>query len=379
MQRQDFHFELPPELIAQRPAETRSASRMLALDGGSGAWRDLMFADLPGILRPGDLLVFNDTRVVPARVRGTKESGGRIEILLERVLTARTALVHARSSKSLKPGAGVRLPGGRTARLQGRDGDLFRLEFSSDVLEFFETFGEMPLPPYIERAPDAADRERYQTIYAREPGAVAAPTAGLHFDAATFAALDTRGVRRAFVTLHVGAGTFQPVREDDIERHEMHAEYLEVNAAACAAIETARAAGGRVVAVGTTVVRSLETAALAGAAGGVPGGAGSDTGGGAGRDTAAGACGGLRRARGLQPYRGATRIFIKPGFKFRVVDALLTNFHLPQSTLVMLCAAFAGREALLAAYAHAVAARYRFFSYGDSMFLTPAAGALDES
>ncbi len=379
MQRQDFHFELPPELIAQRPAETRSASRMLALDGGSGAWRDLMFADLPGILRPGDLLVFNDTRVVPARVRGTKESGGRIEILLERVLTARTALVHARSSKSLKPGAGVRLPGGHTARLQGRDGDLFRLEFSSDVLEFFETFGEMPLPPYIERAPDAADRERYQTIYAREPGAVAAPTAGLHFDAATFAALDTRGVRRAFVTLHVGAGTFQPVREDDIERHEMHAEYLEVNAAACAAIETARAAGGRVVAVGTTVVRSLETAALAGAAGGVPGGAGSDTGGGAGRDTAAGACGGLRRARGLQPYRGATRIFIKPGFKFRVVDALLTNFHLPQSTLVMLCAAFAGREALLAAYAHAVAARYRFFSYGDSMFLTPAAGALDES
>jgi S-adenosylmethionine:tRNA ribosyltransferase-isomerase len=325
------------------------------------------------------LLVFNDTRVVPARVRGTKESGGRIEILLERVLTARTALVHARSSKSLKPGAGVRLPGGHTARLQGRDGDLFRLEFSSDVLEFFETFGEMPLPPYIERAPDAADRERYQTIYAREPGAVAAPTAGLHFDAATFAALDTRGVRRAFVTLHVGAGTFQPVREDDIERHEMHAEYLEVNAAACAAIETARAAGGRVVAVGTTVVRSLETAALAGAAGGVPGGAGSDTGGGAGRDTAAGACGGLRRARGLQPYRGATRIFIKPGFKFRVVDALLTNFHLPQSTLVMLCAAFAGREALLAAYAHAVAARYRFFSYGDSMFLTPAAGALDES
>jgi S-adenosylmethionine:tRNA ribosyltransferase-isomerase len=370
MQRQDFHFELPPELIAQRPAETRSASRMLALDGGSGAWRDLEFADLPGILRPGDLLVFNDTRVVPARVRGTKESGGRIEILLERVLTARTALVHARSSKSLKPGAAVCLPGGRTARLQGRDGDLFRLEFSSDVLEFFETFGEIPLPPYIGRAPEEADRERYQTIYAREPGAVAAPTAGLHFDAATFAALETRGVGRAFVTLHVGAGTFQPVREDDIERHEMHAEYLEVNAAACAAIETARAAGGRVVAVGTTVVRSLETAALAGAAGGVRGGAGPDT--------AGGACSGVRHARGLRPYSGTTRIFIKPGFKFRVVDALLTNFHLPGSTLVMLCAAFAGREALLAAYAHAVAARYRFFSYGDSMFLTPAAGALEE-
>ena len=351
MQRQDFHFELPTELIAQRPAETRGGSRMLALDGASGLRRDLDFRELPGLLRPDDLLVFNDTRVVPARVRGTKESGGRIELLLERVLTPRTALVHARSSKTLKAGAAVLLPGGRSARLIDRDGDLFRLEFSADVLEFFEAFGEVPLPPYIDRAPEEADRERYQTVYAREPGAVAAPTAGLHFDAAMLAELEARGVRRAFVTLHVGAGTFQPLREDDIERHEMHAEYLEVSAGACAAIEAARAAGGRVVAVGTTVVRSLETAALAG---GPP-------------------------VRCVQPYRGTTRIFIKPGFRFRVVDAMLTNFHLPESTLVMLCAAFVGRERLLAAYAHAVQARYRFFSYGDAMFLTPAAGALDET
>jgi S-adenosylmethionine:tRNA ribosyltransferase-isomerase len=356
MQRQDFHFELPAELIAQRPAAARGGSRMLALDGSSGAWRDLEFVDLPGILSPGDLLVFNDTRVVPARVRCTKESGGKIELLLERVLTARTALVHARSSKSLKAGAMVLLPGGHTARLLDREGDLFRLEFSTGVLEFFETFGEVPLPPYIDREPEEADRERYQTVYARAPGAVAAPTAGLHFDAGMFGALEARGVRHAFVTLHVGAGTFQPVREDEIERHEMHAEYLEVGAAACAAIDAARAAGGRVVAVGTTVVRSLETAALA-----------------------ASGSGGAEPARGVQPYRGATRIFIKPGFRFRVVDAMLTNFHLPESTLVMLCAAFVGRDRLLAAYAHAVEARYRFFSYGDAMFLTPAADSLDEA
>jgi S-adenosylmethionine:tRNA ribosyltransferase-isomerase len=356
MQRQDFHFDLPAELIAQRPAAARGGSRMLTLDGTSGTQRDLEFADLPDLLLPGDLLVFNDTRVVPARVHGAKESGGKIELLLERVLTARTALVHARSSKTLKAGATVHLPGGHTARLLDREGALFRLEFSAGVLEFFETFGEVPLPPYIDRAPDESDRERYQTVYARSPGAVAAPTAGLHFDAGMFAALEARGVRRAFVTLHVGAGTFQPVREDDIERHEMHAESLEVGTAACAAIDTARAAGGRVVAVGTTVVRSLETAALAASRGGD-----------------------AQPTRRVRPYRGATRIFIKPGFRFRVVDAILTNFHLPESTLVMLCAAFVGRERLLAAYAHAVEARYRFFSYGDAMFLTPAAGSLDEA
>ena len=352
MQRKDFHFELPHELIAQHPAATRSASRMLTLDGKSGAWDDRMFADLPALLQPGDLLVFNDTRVVPARVHGVKESGGKIELLLERVLTARTALVHARSSKTLKAGATVLLPGGRTARLIERQGDLFRMEFSGDVLEFFEGFGEVPLPPYIGRAPQESDRERYQTVYAREPGAVAAPTAGLHFDAGIFAALEARGVAHAFVTLHVGAGTFQPVRTDEIESHEMHTEHLEVGAAACTAIAEARARGGRVIAVGTTVVRSLETAAAHSS--GQP-------------------------VRRIHPYRGATQIFITPGFKFRVVDAMVTNFHLPESTLLMLCAAFVGRERLLAAYAHAVEARYRFFSYGDAMFLTPASASSSEA
>jgi len=347
MQRTDFHFDLPRELIAQQPATPRSASRLLALDGARGTLADLQFRDLPRLLRAADLLVFNDTRVVPARVHGTKDSGGKIEILLERVVGAREALVHARSSKPLRPGATVELPGGRSARMSGREGDLLRLEFSSGVLEFFETYGAVPLPPYIDREPEPSDRERYQTIYAKQPGAVAAPTAGLHFDAELFAALADKGVKRAFVTLHVGAGTFQPVRVDDIERHEMHAEHLTVSAATCAAINEARAAGGRVVAVGTTVVRSLETAAAAG------------------------------RGGALEPFEGATRIFIKPGHRFRAVDALVTNFHLPESTLLMLCAAFVGRKALLDAYAHAVAARYRFFSYGDAMFLTPARGGAE--
>jgi S-adenosylmethionine:tRNA ribosyltransferase-isomerase len=341
MQRTDFHFDLPQELIAQRPATPRSASRLLALDGARGTFEDLEFRGLPTLLRAGDLLVFNDTRVIPARVHGTKESGGKIEFLLERVLCAREALVHARASKALKSGAAVALPGGHHARMRGRDGELFHLEFSSDVLEFFETHGAVPLPPYIERAPEAADRERYQTIYARTPGAVAAPTAGLHFDDDIFAALADKGVGRAFVTLHVGAGTFRPVRADDIELHEMHAEYLTVSAAACAAIAAARAAGGRIVAVGTTVVRSLETAAGPGDA-------------------------------PLRPFEGPTRLFIKPGYRFRAVDAIVTNFHLPESTLLVLCAAFVGTPLLLQAYAHAVQARYRFFSYGDAMFLTPA-------
>jgi S-adenosylmethionine:tRNA ribosyltransferase-isomerase len=292
--------------------------------------------------------VFNDTRVVPARVHGVKDSGGKIEILLERVLDSNTALVHARASKGLKASARVSLPGGATAFMLDREGDLFRLQFSCEVLPYFEAHGDMPLPPYVDRPPESLDRERYQTVYARELGAVAAPTAGLHFDAGTFAALEARGVPHAFVTLHVGAGTFQPVRVDDLERHVMHEEYLEVPEATTEAINATRAAGGRVIAVGTTVVRSLETAAAAGAGAAVP----------------------LPRAP-LVPYKGATRVFIKPGYKFRVVDAMVTNFHLPESTLLMLCAAFVGRDALLAAYAHAVAARYRFFSYGDAMFLTP--------
>jgi S-adenosylmethionine:tRNA ribosyltransferase-isomerase len=355
MQRTDFHFNLPPELIAQRPAATRSASRMLALDGAGGSRRDLQFRDFPSLLSPADLLVFNDTRVIPARAFGFKESGGRVEILLERALTADTALVQLRASKGLRPGAAVKLAGGHSASMLGRQGDLFLLRFSSDVASFFEAHGEIPLPPYIAREAEGADRERYQTVYARTLGAVAAPTAGLHFDEDTFAALRERGIGHAFVTLHVGAGTFQPVRADDIEGHEMHEEHLEVSEAACTAINATRAAGGRVIAVGTTVVRSLETAASMAA----------EQGGEAGS-----------RDRVLAPYRGATRIFIRPGHKFRVVDAMLTNFHLPESTLLMLCAAFVGRETLLAAYAHAVQARYRFFSYGDAMFLTPSASAL---
>jgi S-adenosylmethionine:tRNA ribosyltransferase-isomerase len=352
MQRSDFHFELPSELIAQRPATPRSASRLLELDGDSGSLRDLVFRDLPGLLTAADLLVFNDTRVIPARVHGMKDSGGRIELLLERVLSANTALLQVRASKGLKPQATVTLPAGHTARMIGRDGELFRLEFCSDVLAFFEAHGEVPLPPYIDRPPEHADRERYQTVYARALGAVAAPTAGLHFDAEIFAALDTRRVRHAFVTLHVGAGTFQPVRVDDIERHQMHVEYLEVPQTTCDAINATRAAGGRVIAVGTTVVRSLEAAAASGSA---------------------------APRQGLQPFKGVTRIFIKPGYKFRAVDAIVTNFHLPESTLLMLCAAFVGRDALLAAYAHAVGARYRFFSYGDATFLTPAAAALERA
>ncbi|MDE2350049.1 MAG: tRNA preQ1(34) S-adenosylmethionine ribosyltransferase-isomerase QueA [Gammaproteobacteria bacterium] len=342
MRREEFHYDLPPELIAQAPSAARSASRLLALDGRDATLRDLWFRDLPGLLGPGDLLVLNNTRVVPARAFGVKSSGGRVEILLERVESATTALVQARSSKTLRPHGTVELAGGCVARMVGRDGDFFRLEFSQDVLSFFETHGSMPLPPYIARAPDAADRERYQTVFARAPGAVAAPTAGLHFDDTVFAALAERGVRRAFLTLHVGAGTFSPVREEEIDRHVMHAEAVDVPQSVCDAIEQTRAAGGRVVAVGTTVVRALEAAA----AGGRP-----------------------------RPLRGETRIFIKPGHRFRAVDAMVTNFHLPESTLLMLCAAFAGREALLDAYRHAVRASYRFFSYGDAMFITPRDGA----
>ena len=351
MRRTDFHFDLPQELIAQRPTETRSASRMLVLDGADGSRRDLQFRDFPSLLKSADLLVFNDTRVIPARVFGTKESGGRVEILLERALTATTALVHLKASKGLKLGAAVRLPADQTARMLGRQDDLFHLQFTCDVAAFFEAYGEIPLPPYIDRKAESADRERYQTVYARAPGAIAAPTAGLHFDADIFAALERRGIGHVFITLHVGAGTFQPVRVDDVEGHQMHEEYLEVPEAACDAINAARAAGGRVIAVGTTVVRSLETAACA-----------ADTG-----------------RRGLAAYSGATRIFIKPGHRFRAVDAMVTNFHLPESTLLMLCSAFTGREALLAAYAHAVRARYRFFSYGDVMFLTPSASALQRA
>ena len=346
MLRTDFHFELPKELIAQRPSDVRSGSRLLTLDGVTGAFTDRQFRDLPGLLGHEDLLVFNDTRVIPARAFGVKPSGGRVELLLERALTDNAALVHVRASKGLKEGATVQLAAGQTALMLGREDELFVLKFSCDVLGFFQAHGQIPLPPYVDRPAEHADRERYQTVYAREPGAVAAPTAGLHFDAGIFAALQRRKIAHAFVTLHVGAGTFAPMRADDIDAHQMHAEYLEVPSRTCEAIDAARAAGGRIIAVGTTVVRSLETAA-----GATPG------------------------ANRMAPYRGSTRIFIKPGYRFRAVDAIITNFHLPESTLLMLCAAFVGREALLAAYAHAVRARYRFFSYGDAMFLTPSAEA----
>jgi S-adenosylmethionine:tRNA ribosyltransferase-isomerase len=346
MLRTDFHFELPKELIAQRPTEVRSASRLLTLDGPTGAFADRQFRDFPALLEHKDLLVFNDTRVIPARAFGVKDSGGRVELLLERALTADTALVHVRASKGLREGATVKLAGEQSALMLGREDELFVLKFSCDVLEFFQTHGQIPLPPYIDRCAEHSDRERYQTVYARSPGAVAAPTAGLHFDEGIFADLRNRRVGHAFVTLHVGAGTFAPMRSDDIDKHQMHSEYLEVPLRTCEAIHAARAAGGRVIAVGTTVVRSLETAAAA-----------------------------APSANEIAPYQGSTRIFIKPGHRFRAVDAMITNFHLPESTLLMLCSAFVGREALLAAYAHAVRARYRFFSYGDAMFLTPSLSA----
>jgi len=361
MLRADFHFDLPKELIAQRPTEVRSASRLLTLNGRTGAFEDRQFRDFPGLLDPRDLLVFNDTRVIPARVFGVKDSGGRVEVLLERALTPNTALVHVRASKGLKQGATVKLAAGESACMLGRENELFVLKFSCDVIAFFQTHGQMPLPPYIDRAAEAADRERYQTVYARILGAVAAPTAGLHFDDAIFADLRHRQVAHAFVTLHVGAGTFAPMRSEDIDQHQMHAEYVEVPLRTCEAIHAARAAGGRVIAVGTTVVRSLETAAsVALGADAAPG---------------ANAADGANAAHRIAPYQGSTRLFIKPGYSFRAVDAMVTNFHLPESTLLMLCAAFVGREALLAAYAHAVRARYRFFSYGDAMFLTPSAMA----
>jgi S-adenosylmethionine:tRNA ribosyltransferase-isomerase len=343
MRRADFAYELPAGLIAQAPLPVRSSSRLLACDGASGALRDLSFRDLPGLLAPGDLLVCNDTRVLPARVRGSKATGGAVEILLERVLAPRRVLAQARSSKGFRSGMEVRLPGGHRAVAAGRSGDLFEFDLDCDAREFFEAHGEMPLPPYIGRPVQPEDNERYQTVYAREPGAVAAPTAGLHFDQALFDALAGRGVEVASLTLHVGAGTFQPVRADDIDEHRLHPERARVSDAVVAAVLAARRRGSRVVAVGTTVVRSLETAAL---------------------------------LEPLVPFEGLTDLFIRPGFRFRVVDALVTNFHLPESTLLMLVCAFAGHERVLAAYRHAVTSRYRFFSYGDAMFLTPSPEAL---
>jgi S-adenosylmethionine:tRNA ribosyltransferase-isomerase len=339
MRRSDFSYQLPTELIAQRPEAERSASRLLQVDGCAGRWLDRQFRNLPSLLRPDDLLVFNDTRVIPARVFGVKPTGGRVEIMLERILEGRRILAHVNASKALRADAPVQLAGGVTATFVGRRDDLFELELSADPLNFFLEHGSLPLPPYIERTTDDADSERYQTVFARELGAVAAPTAGLHFDQAMLERIAALGVRSAYVTLHVGAGTFQPLRVDDLDQHRMHEEVVQVSDEVCAAVTETRARGGRVIAVGTTVVRSLETAAAGGE---------------------------------LQPCRAETRLFIRPGYQFKVVDALVTNFHLPESTLLMLVCAFGGYETMMAAYRHAVEARYRFFSYGDAMFIEPA-------
>jgi S-adenosylmethionine:tRNA ribosyltransferase-isomerase len=342
----DFDFALPPELIAQHPAPERSASRLL--DGRGGTPLDRRFGELPALLDPGDLVVFNDTRVIKARLYGRKSSGGAVEALVERVLPGHEVLAHLRASKSPRPGSVLQFfdragADAFEAELLGRggpEGSLFHLRFPSEPLALLEAHGHVPLPPYITHADEADDERRYQTVFADKPGAVAAPTAALHFDDPLLAALAARGIRRAQVTLHVGAGTFQPVRTERIEDHRMHSEWLEVGADCVAAVRAARERGGRVVAVGTTSVRALESAA---------------------------------RASGqLQPMRGDTDIFITPGFEFRVVDVLLTNFHLPRSTLLMLVSAFAGLAHVRALYRHAIEARYRFFSYGDAMLLARA-------
>ena len=337
MQRGDFFFELPSELIAQAPLAERAASRLLCLDGEGGCV-DRSFRDLAGLLQPGDLLVLNDTRVIPARLYGRKDSGGRVEVLVERVLDEHRLLAQLRASKPPRAGARLHLDGAIEARVLGREGEFYILEFAGEeaALTLLERHGHMPLPPYITRPDVAVDRERYQTVFARRSGAVAAPTAGLHFDQVFLEELRAGGVATAYVTLHVGAGTFQPLRGERLEDHVMHAESVEVSAATCAQIAATRARGGRVVAVGTTVVRSLESAARSGE---------------------------------LQPFAGDTRLFITPGFAFRVVDALVTNFHLPESTLLMLVCAFGGYDAVMRAYRHAVEERYRFFSYGDAMYV----------
>ncbi|MEM1404135.1 MAG: tRNA preQ1(34) S-adenosylmethionine ribosyltransferase-isomerase QueA [Pseudomonadota bacterium] len=347
MQRSDFTYDLPDELIAQHPLSERSASRLLSVDGPSGDVSHLSFKDLPPLLRDGDLLVFNNTRVIPARLYGHKESGGRVEVLIERVTGETTALSHVRASKSPKPGTRIFVGDEETklgeVLVTGREGALFALESDLRIAQLLERFGHMPLPPYIEREDEEADKERYQTVFAQREGAVAAPTAGLHFDGVLLEQIAEVGVSTTEVTLHVGAGTFQPVREDDVRDHEMHAEWLEVTEATCKQIQETKARGGRVIAVGTTAVRSLETAAQSGE---------------------------------LKPYSGDTQLFILPGFRFNCIDAMITNFHLPESTLLMLVSAFCGRDVILRAYEEAVKERYRFFSYGDAMFLTPQNGVV---
>ncbi len=331
----DFDYELPPDLIAQYPPARRRDSRLLVV---GKSLDDRQFRDLPALLNEGDLLVFNDTRVIRARLHGRKQTGGQVEILVERALPASEMLAQIRASKTPKPGMILELAGGCDATVIGREDDMFRLRLSVPVLEFLQQHGDVPLPPYLNRDSESADNDRYQTVYAREPGAVAAPTAGLHFDEEMLEETTRMGVQHEFVTLHVGAGTFQPLREEQIEANRLHAERVQVNAEVCDAVRATRASGGRVIAVGTTSVRALETASANG---------------------------------DLQPFDGETDLFVVPGFAFRSVDAMLTNFHLPRSSLMMLVAAFAGREHILDAYRHAVENQYRFFSYGDAMLILP--------
>lgn len=338
MRTDDFDFELPDHLIAQFPPAIRTASRMLHVDPHRQQLSDRQFIDLPNYLRAGDVLVFNDTRVIKARLYGQKASGGQVELLVERVINDHEALTFIRASHAPKPGSQIFITDAIALTLVAREHDLYRVRFEvmQTVLEILEEYGALPLPPYIERAADRADDARYQTVYARHPGAVAAPTAGLHFDEATLTQLDTMGVIRAHVTLHIGAGTFQPVRVDNIADHIMHSERYRIPQATVAAIACAQKNGGRIVAVGTTSLRALEAAAQSGP---------------------------------LQAGEGETSIFITPGYQFQVVERLLTNFHLPKSTLLMLVSAFGGVAMMRLAYAHAVAQKYRFFSYGDAMLI----------
>ena len=345
----DFSFELPNELIARHPMPERGASRLLQLDGNSGEISHGHFHQVLDRVNPGDLLVFNNTRVIPARLFGRKASGGKLEVLIERVLDDKRVLAHVRASKAPKPGTSLILDPDVQATMLARHDALFEIEFHDDkrtVLEILEAVGHMPLPPYIDRPDTEADKERYQTVYNEKPGAVAAPTAGLHFDQPLLDALVAKGAELAFVTLHVGAGTFQPVRVDNVLEHKMHSEYIEVPSDVVAKIAATKARGGRIIAVGTTSVRSLESAAQAALANNTP----------------------------LVPFYGDTDIFIYPGYRFQLVDVMITNFHLPESTLIMLVSAFCGYDHIKEAYRQAVSERYRFFSYGDAMFLTKQQG-----
>lgn len=336
MKKSDFNYHLPPELIAQKPLAQRSASRLLQLNKQTGELSDGQFSQFIDLLQPDDLLVFNDTKVIPARLFASKTSGGKVEILIERIEDPHQALAHVRASKTPKTDALLQLENGAFCRVLGREEDLFRLRFETELtlLEVLASIGHMPLPPYIDRADDISDLDRYQTVFAKQAGAVAAPTAGLHFDEYTLKLLEQKGIQSSFVTLHVGSGTFQPVRVEELTQHVMHKEYFDVSAACVEAVRQTKARGGRVVAIGTTAVRALESASANGE---------------------------------LQAGCGDTQLFITPGYTFKTVDAMLTNFHLPESTLLMLISAFAGYDSVMKAYQHAIEQRYRFFSYGDAM------------